>query len=116
MRRSALLLLRLREEGKHDIVPYEADESILAKRIDCMATDMNRQDAAPDILRQSDERFRALIQHSADAIQLLSADGTVLYSSDSVERVLGYKPEEIQGTNAAPYLHPDDLPRFMEKF
>ena len=67
-------------------------------------------------LEQSEERFHALIQHSADAIQLISAEGHVLYSSDSVERVLGYKPEEIQGAGAAPYLHPDDLPYFLEQF
>lgn len=73
-------------------------------------------DTAQQAVLSADERFRALIQHSADAIQLLSADGTVLYSSDSVERVLGYRPEEIQGASAAPYLHPDDFPRFIEKF
>ncbi len=67
-------------------------------------------------LKRSEERFRALIQHSADAIQLLSAEGNVLYSSDSVERVLGYKPEEIQGAGSAPFLHPDDLPLFMDRF
>ncbi|HEY6543178.1 MAG TPA: PAS domain-containing sensor histidine kinase [Ktedonobacteraceae bacterium] len=67
-------------------------------------------------LKQSEERFRALIQHSADAIQLISADGKILYSSDSVERVLGYKPEEIQGDGPAQHLHPDDFPRFMERF
>jgi PAS domain S-box-containing protein len=67
-------------------------------------------------LKRSEERFRALIQHSADAIQLISAEGNILYSSDSVERVLGYKPEEIQGTGPAAYLHPDDLPRFIEHF
>ena len=81
-----------------------------------MATDMNRQDVTLDVLRQSEERFRALIQQSADAIQLLSAEGKILYSSDSVERVLGYTPEEIQGMGAEPYLHPDDFPLFMEKF
>lgn len=81
-----------------------------------MATDMNRQDVTLDILRQSEERFRALIQQSADAIQLLSAEGKVLYSSDSVERVLGYRPEELEGVDAQPYLHPDDFPLFMEKF
>src|SRR5437763_2456275 len=69
-----------------------------------------------EALKQSEERFRALIQHSADAIQLLSAEGKVLYSSDSVERVLGYKPEEIQEAGAAAYLHPDDLPLFLEQF
>ena len=67
-------------------------------------------------LERNEERFRALIQHSADAIQLLSAEGNILYSSDSIERVLGYKPEEILGAGAAPYLHPDDLPLFLERF
>ena len=67
-------------------------------------------------LQQSEERFRALIQHSADAIQLISADAKILYSSDSVEHVLGYKPEEILGDGPAKYLHPDDLPLFIERF
>ncbi len=67
-------------------------------------------------LKQSEERFRALIQRSTDAIQLISADAKILYSSDSVEHVLGYKPEEIQGDGPAAHLHPDDLPLFMERF
>ena len=50
-----------------------------------------------EALKQSEERFRALIQFSTDAIQLISAEGHVLYSSDSIERVLGYKPEELEG-------------------
>src|SRR5690348_15521543 len=67
-------------------------------------------------LQQGEERFRALIQRSADAIQLISADAKILYSSDSVEHVLGYKPDEIQGDGPAAHLHPDDLPLFMERF
>ncbi len=67
-------------------------------------------------LKQSEARFRALIQRSADAIQLISADAKILYSSDSVEHVLGYTPEEIQGDGPAAHLHPDDLPLFMERF
>lgn len=81
-----------------------------------MTTDMNRQDVAVDVLQRSEERFRALIQQSADAIQLISAEGRILYSSDSVERVLGYKPEEILGDGPESHIHPDDLPGFMEKF
>lgn len=81
-----------------------------------MATEMNEQDETLDILGHNEERFRALIQHSADAIQLLSAEGEILYSSDSVERVLGYKPQEIQGSGPTLYLHPEDFPLFMERF
>ncbi len=69
-----------------------------------------------EALEQSEERFRALIQYSADAIQLISAEGHVLYSSDSVEHVLGYKPEEIQGASPEGFIHPDDLSFFMEQF
>ncbi len=76
------------------------------------ATEIEKQKA----LKQSEERFRALIQRSTDAIQLISADAKILYSSDSVEHVLGYKPEEILGDGPAARLHPDDLPIFMERF
>ena len=69
-----------------------------------------------EALKQSEERFRALIHFSADAIQLISAEGQVLYSSDSVERVLGYKPEELQGAIPEGFIHPDDLSFFMEQF
>ena len=69
-----------------------------------------------EALQQSEERFRTLIQYSADVIQLISAEGHVLYSSDSVKRVLGYEPEELQGASPNGFIHPDDLPFFMEKF
>src|SRR3990172_4190636 len=37
--------------------------------------------------RQGEERFRALIEHGADAIVLLASDGTVLFASQASERV-----------------------------
>ena len=64
-------------------------------------------------LQASESRFRTLIERSTDAIQLVTPDGTILYSSDSVVAVLGYQPEEIQGQSIIPYLHPDDLPKII---
>jgi PAS domain S-box-containing protein len=64
---------------------------------------------------ESVDVFRTLIEQSGDAIQLINPQGEILYSSDSVFKVLGYTPEELQGQVAAPYIHPDDLPYFMEK-
>lgn len=69
-----------------------------------------------DRLKESEERFRTLIQQSTDVIQLISADGKVLYTSDSIEQVLGYTPDEIKGVTGIPYLHPDDAPRFYKNF
>ncbi|HZN34311.1 MAG TPA: DUF4118 domain-containing protein, partial [Pirellulaceae bacterium] len=62
-------------------------------------------------LRQSEERFQQLIQFSSDIIGFFAADGTILYQSPSIERVLGYHPGERIGKNVFrdPLVHPDDL-------
>jgi PAS domain S-box-containing protein len=60
-------------------------------------------------LRESEGRFRALIQNALDIIMVTDADGTIGYLSPSVERTLGYRPEEMLGTNTGDYVHPDDL-------
>lgn len=77
-------------------------------RVAIVFNDVTARRTADERLRASEERFRTLIQRSADAVQLVLPDGTILYSSDSVEAVLGYAPDEIAGRSIAPYIHPDD--------
>ncbi|NTW97722.1 MAG: response regulator, partial [Oscillochloris sp.] len=60
-------------------------------------------------LRTSEQHFRALIEHSADAVATLDADGIILYQSPSALRMLGYQPDEMIGASAFIFLHPDDL-------
>jgi diguanylate cyclase (GGDEF)-like protein/PAS domain S-box-containing protein len=48
--------------------------------------------------RTSEARFGSLVKHSSDLITVVDADGIVVYQSPSIERVLGYTPEEITGT------------------
>lgn len=74
-----------------------------------ISRDLTAQRESEQALRASEERFRTLIQRSADAVQLVSPEGEILYSSDSVETVLGYRPDEIVGHNATTYIHPDDV-------
>ncbi len=65
---------------------------------------------------QSDRRFRALIEHSSDAVALLTQEGIFTYASPSSERVTGYPVEELLGMNAFALLHPDDLESVQQKF
>ena len=60
-------------------------------------------------LGESERRFRSLVQHASDIVTILEDDGTVRYESPSIERVLGYDPEELVGKNAFEYIHPDEL-------
>ena len=59
-------------------------------------------------LRRSQERFRSLVQNSADVNMILEAGGTIEYESPAVEQVLGFKVEDRIGQSAFDALHPDD--------
>src|SRR5438034_1955644 len=55
------------------------------------------QARAEEARRQGEERFRALIEHGADAVALVAPDGTLLFASHSIERLLGFAPAELVG-------------------
>ena len=63
---------------------------------------------AQQLLTQREERFRALVQRAMDMITILGPDGSILYDSPAVERVLGYDTQERLGENALSYVHPED--------
>jgi PAS domain S-box-containing protein len=69
------------------------------------------RDDAEAAVRASEERFRALIERGSDTITIVDAAGSILYESPSVERVLGYRPDELIGLSVLDYVHPDDVPR-----
>jgi diguanylate cyclase (GGDEF)-like protein/PAS domain S-box-containing protein len=64
--------------------------------------------------RQSEARFRSLVAHSSDLITVLDAHGTVTYQSPSVERILGYRVDEIEGRDFAEFLGESDRPRLAQ--
>jgi PAS domain S-box-containing protein len=59
--------------------------------------------------RANERRFRALIEHSSEAIALVAADGTVLYVSPASSRLFGHAGEETVGHQVFKFTHPDDL-------
>jgi diguanylate cyclase (GGDEF)-like protein/PAS domain S-box-containing protein len=63
--------------------------------------------------RTSEARFGSLVQHSSDLITVLDATGSVVYQSPSIERVLGYTPEEIVGTRFDRLLQPGEEGRLL---
>ncbi|HSJ26487.1 MAG TPA: PAS domain S-box protein [Longimicrobiales bacterium] len=53
--------------------------------------------------------YRGLIEHSLDKVAVVSADGTILFESAGVTRLLGWRPEELVGTAMVDLIHPEDL-------
>lgn len=60
-------------------------------------------------LSMDDEKFKQLIKNSFDMIVLLDSSGVQRYVSESCEKILGYKPEELINIPVIEQmLHPDD--------
>ncbi|MDZ7720919.1 MAG: PAS domain-containing sensor histidine kinase [Balneolaceae bacterium] len=70
-----------------------------------------------DEFLKSDETFRQLIKNSFDMLVLLDADGIQRYVSESCEKILGYKPEELTDISVIDsMIHPDDQAKTKKGF
>ena len=95
-------------------VPRELVDSLesLASQISLA---VERASLAEDLhRRRSEARFRSLVAHSSDLITVLDAHGVVTYQSPSVQRVLGYRVSDIEGSEFARLLRTSDAFRLRQ--
>src|SRR6185437_6349274 len=78
--------------------------------------DITQQKATEAALRSSEQKFRALIENSHDAIALLSCQGEILYCSPSTSRILGYSTDELRSMQVGEFFHPEDRPSMGRDF
>jgi len=79
------------------------------RRVLAIFQDITGRRRAEDRSLQAEERFRAVMQHSLDVINILDANGSVIYSSPAGERIHGFATTESLGLSLYPYVHPEDL-------
>jgi PAS domain S-box-containing protein len=87
--------LELRDEsGDHDQAPY-LDALRDARAAIAEAEALGPQD---DIaLRESEARYRVLVETTREAVILVDERGTILFVNAVVERLFGYSPDELVG-------------------
>ncbi|MGH7821293.1 MAG: PAS domain-containing sensor histidine kinase, partial [Candidatus Binatia bacterium] len=73
--------------------------------------DVTEQRRALERVAASERRFRSLIEHSWDGVALVDAHARFVYVSPSVERILGYRPEELVGRESDEFVYDEHEPR-----
>ena len=63
--------------------------------------------------RDSEDRFRSLVQHSTDTTLVIGADRRIRYASPAIRSLLGIDPDAVIGTDVTELLHPDDAERIQ---
>ncbi|MEW6554644.1 MAG: PAS domain S-box protein [Actinomycetota bacterium] len=67
-------------------------------------------------LRESEERYRFLVENLNDVVFTVDTQGTVLYMSPAIERISHYTAGEVMGQPFMHFIHPEDLPGLLQSF
>jgi len=71
---------------------------------------------AENILRESEEQYRDLLEDANDLIQSVAPDGHFLYVNRTWQKVLGYSNEDIANLTLWDIIHPDSRYHCREAF
>jgi PAS domain S-box-containing protein len=106
-------LILKRKDGAH-IIALENSHTIRNENGDILyyegtLTEITERKHAEEALRESKNRYYALIETSQDGISLLDLDGKLQYFNQRKKRMFGYtSDEELLQVNAFNLIHPDD--------
>lgn len=83
---------------------------------DALVTDITARVEAEQLVESRERHFRSLVRNSSDMVFITDAEGVLLDATPSVQRILGYTPEELIGRSRFDFFHPEDLDAAIAKF
>ncbi len=79
-----------------------------------VARDIGERKRIEVALRESEERFRAIVETTPECVKLISADGTLLHMNrPGLEMVGAHSADEVVGKNVYDLIAPEDRARFQ---
>ena len=82
-----------------------------------IARDISARKGAEEALKDSEEKFRSIVETTNEWIWAIDAQGHYTYTNPAIAYILGYEPEEIIGAHVLAFLHDEDSAKLeaMEK-
>jgi len=92
------------------------DEDGKIIRLDGFTSDITQRKETEEALKNSEHKFRSLIENAVDAILVVDEKLRLTYASSSIERITGYTIEEIMRKEAFSRIHEEDKLHSREVF
>ena len=83
--------------------------------IDGVIRDISDRKAMEDALRQSEDRYKAIVDSQAEFVVRYLPGGIVTFVNDTLCRYVGMKRKDLLGKSYYPFMHPDDRDTFVRK-
>lgn len=81
-----------------------------------IARDITKRQQAEEAMRESERKYRDLVESIDEVIYSVNRNGVVTYINSAIKPILGYSPSEIIGKSFAQFIHEKDLPRMKKRF
>jgi PAS domain S-box-containing protein len=110
------LAIETLKAGATDYVLKERLTRLVPSVRRALAEARERQDrqASDAALRESEERYRSIVETTNDWIWSVDLDGRMTYSNPAVESILGYTADELAGKFAFDHIAAEDRARARE--
>ncbi len=78
--------------------------------------DVSHRKAMEGQLAESEEMYRNLIENIREAVYKIDEKGIIRFISSGIERISGFKPNELVGVHFSDFIFQDDLSHIQEQF
>ncbi len=71
--------------------------------------DITRQKQIETALRESEDRYKGVFEHTGTATLIINQDGTIALANEECKSIMGFSPKDLQGTLWTDYVAPESL-------
>lgn len=94
------------------ISPIRNDKGIITHFL-AVKEDISERKRAEDLLHESEERYKLITQNTLDVVFMIDKTGKQLFFNESVEKILGYKQEELIGKSFTCFVPKSEMPKYQ---